>query len=73
MSKSTYTLLCMLVKLKVIGVDTFVEAQIDARHQAGEFDDIDGATYWVPVSHDPHEPFESFTEKDMPVQQIALI
>jgi hypothetical protein len=71
--KHGYDLLCLLTKLKVLSVEKFIEAQIDLRHMAGEFDDIDTSTCWVAVSHDPREPFESFDKKDMPAQQIALI
>lgn len=53
MSKQIYNIIRLLTLLKVFSTERFIDAQIDARHAVGEFDNIETAYIYVRVAASP--------------------
>lgn len=75
MTKRTFDLLRFLTKLEVLTIEEFIDAQLDARNAAGEWDDIDTSSVWSAVADSTGYTYEDFEREGqkMPAKQVWLI
>ncbi len=73
MTKQQFDLFKFLTMLNVLTLEQYVDAQLDARNAAGEWDDIDSESVWSAVADSTAYTYESFDKIDMPTRQVWLI